>query len=112
MMAQKLSFQNLVLLDFYSLTPHSTNKSMSRHFHVQMPRKLKDGFIFFSQIFCTSYTDYVRREEKGNRTNRRFKMKLHTTLQKLRQPEFSSVKRPVTVLEMEDIYEILFTPFI
>lgn len=74
MMAQNLSFQNLVFLDScYSLTPHSTNKSVSRHFHVQMPRKLKDGFfyfLFFSQIFCTSYTDCVRREEKGNRANR------------------------------------------
>jgi len=77
---------------------------------VQMPGKLTDGF--FSQIFCTDYTGCVRREEKDSRASRRFKMKLHTTSQKLWQPDFSSVKRPVTVLEMEDFHEIVSKPFI
>lgn len=45
MMAQKLSFQNLVLLDSYHLTSHPTNKSVSRHFHMQMPGKLNNVFL-------------------------------------------------------------------
>ena len=45
-MAQNLSFQNLVLLDSYSLTPRSTNESMPEHIHVQMPGKLSNGLLF------------------------------------------------------------------
>lgn len=83
---------NLVL-DSYSLIPHPTKKSMSRHFHVQMPEKLRDFFFFFSQIFCTNYTGYMRREETVNRASKRFKMRLHTTLKKLWQSDLFPVSR-------------------
>lgn len=107
-MAQKLSFQNLVLPDSYSLTLHPTTTSSPGLIRVQMPERLSNGLLL------TWY--YVQNNGLREERERRKVVEQAESSRSYMLPgrnygyqSFHCQKTKVIVLEMKDIYEILFT---